>query len=282
MSVYESRTRRLQNLLRRNGVDAAVILSLGSYLYFTGDVRKQPRVVIPSEGEPFLIVFESEEEEAKNNTWIRDVRTYRSLHQMMAAIMTAAKEQKWKKVGFEFDFFLPAFLNERFKMAVPTVEVVDIHELVTSLKMVKDEQEMGLIRKAAEIAVEGMKTAIEYVEEGVTENEVAVYFISGEGEVEIDGGRFYGSSDTCFFVPAGSEVEIRNTGKEALRVLVSRAPPPKEWIRVIVHVAYLVIALPMVIWVYRKRTDKPMHQKREATHDHSSPETPSKDHSVRL
>lgn len=173
MSVYESRTRRLQNLLRRNGVDAAVILSLGSYLYFTGDVRKQPRVVIPSEGEPFLIVFESEEEEAKNNTWIRDVRTYRSLHQMMAAIMTAAKEQKWKKVGFEFDFFLPAFLNERFKMAVPTVEVVDIHELVTSLKMIKDEQEIGLIRKAAEIAVEGMKTAIEYVEEGVTENEVA-------------------------------------------------------------------------------------------------------------
>jgi len=59
-------------------------------------------------------------------------------------------------------------------------------------------------------------------------SEVAVYFISGEGEVEIDGERFYGSSDTCFFVPAGSEVEIRNTGKEALRVLVSRAPPPKE------------------------------------------------------
>jgi len=167
MTVYEDRTRRLQNLLREKEVDVAIIMNLGSYLYFTGDVRKQPRAVIPSNGEPFLIVFESEEEEARNKSWIKDVKTYRSLHQMMTAIMTATKEQKWKNVGFEFDFFLPAFLNERFKMAVPTVKVVDIHELVMSLRMIKDESEVKLVRKAAEIGDAGMKTAIEYVKEGI-------------------------------------------------------------------------------------------------------------------
>lgn len=92
---------------------------------------------------------------------------------MMASIMRAAKENKWKKVGFEFDFSLPAFLNERFKMAVPTVEVVDIHELVMSLRMIKDEQEIKLIKKAATIGADGMKAAVEYLKEGVTENEVA-------------------------------------------------------------------------------------------------------------
>jgi len=167
MTVYEDRTRRLQNLLREKEVDAAIIMNLGSYLYFTGDVRKQPRAVIPSNGEPFLIVFESEEEKARNKSWIKDVKTYRSLHQMMTAIMMATKEQKWKNVGFEFDFFLPAFLNERFKMAVPTVKVVDIHELVMSLRIIKDESEVKLVRKAAEIGDAGMKTAIEYVKEGI-------------------------------------------------------------------------------------------------------------------
>jgi Xaa-Pro aminopeptidase len=87
--------------------------------------------------------------------------------------MVAAREQKWKRVGFEFDFFLPAFLNERFKMAVPTVEIVDVHELVMSLRMIKDEHEIELIRKAAEIGDEGIRAALEFLKEGVTENEVA-------------------------------------------------------------------------------------------------------------
>lgn len=58
-------------------------------------------------------------------------------------------------------------------------------------------------------------------------SEVAVYIISGEGEIEIDGDRYPGTRDNCFFVPVGSEIEIRNVGNEVLRVIVSRAPPPE-------------------------------------------------------
>ena len=60
-------------------------------------------------------------------------------------------------------------------------------------------------------------------------SEVAVYIIKGEGgEIDIDEDRYPGTPDSCFFVPVGSEVEIRNVGTEALRILVSRAPPPEE------------------------------------------------------
>jgi len=83
-------------------------------------------------------------------------------------------------------------------------------------------------------------------------------------------------------IPEGSPLHHKGVAGSVLAVMFGYTVEA-EWIRVIVHVAYLVIALPMVIWVYRKRTDtKPIHQKREAAHDHSSPETSSKDHSVRL
>jgi len=58
-------------------------------------------------------------------------------------------------------------------------------------------------------------------------SEVAVYFISGKGTVEIDDERFYGDSNASFFVPAGSEIEIQNVGEETLRILVARSPLPE-------------------------------------------------------
>ena len=97
------------------GIDVLVILGIESYLYFTGDIRKQPRLLIPAEGEPSLIVFDSEKDEVERSSWIKDVITYRATHEMMLSIIQFFNNLKIDKpkVGIEMIFSTPAFLLER-------------------------------------------------------------------------------------------------------------------------------------------------------------------------
>jgi len=173
--VFEERTKRLQERMVEEGVDAFLVLAGEDYYYFTGDVRRQPRVLIPREGEPIIFVFASEIEEARKQTWIADVRGYRGLHEMMLGIINFLKESGWEKpkVALEMEFATPYFLVERFKIANPQVELVDAKPLVAPLRKIKGPEELERITRAAELADLGIQTATEIIQPGMTELEVA-------------------------------------------------------------------------------------------------------------
>ncbi len=202
MNVYQERIRALQGLMKRDGIDAIMILDLQNYYYFTGDLRKQPRVFIPREGDPSILVFNGEEDIVRRDCWIKDVRTYNAVHQMMVAIIDLVREHGYSEgtVGMNFDFSLPAFLHERFKLANPSVKVVDAKDTIMELRMVKSQQEVELIRKAEEIAVAGLEWARILMRRGMTEIELA-------GEIEY-AMRRAGAEGFSFptFVNAGERV----------------------------------------------------------------------------
>lgn len=176
MNPYSERVRHLQALMEEKDVDALIIIDLPNYYYFTGDWRKQPRVFIPREGEPTLIVFAGEEEQVREGCWIKDVRGYRAVHEMMMAIIGLLKDHGYDEgtVGLVMDFSLPAFLYERFKLANPGVKVVDATDLVMELRMIKAPEEIEAIRRAEEIAVEAFERAKEVIKPRVTELDVAM------------------------------------------------------------------------------------------------------------
>ncbi|MEM3755343.1 MAG: Xaa-Pro peptidase family protein, partial [Candidatus Bathyarchaeia archaeon] len=176
-STYKERIKRLQELMNKRDIDAIAILDLENYYYFTGDIRKQPRLYIPRLGEPLLIAFKGEEEEVSKSLWIKNIKTYTSMHEMMISVMEWMKENNIRTVGFNFEFSLPAFLIERFKLANPSVKVVDATELCMELRMIKSSQELELIKKAIEVAIHGMEKAHEIIKEGIKEYEVV-------GEIE--------------------------------------------------------------------------------------------------
>lgn len=173
--VFEERTKRVQDRMVEEGVDAFLVLGGENYYYLTGDVRRQPRVLIPREGEPIIFVFASEIEEARKQTWIADIRGYRGLHEMMLGIINFLKESGWEKpnVALEMEFATPYFLVERFKTANPQVELVDAKPLVAPLRKIKGPEELERITRAAELADLGIQTATEIIQPGMTELEVA-------------------------------------------------------------------------------------------------------------
>jgi len=74
-------------------------------------------------------------------------------------------------IGIERDVYVMFF--ELFKKVNRQVEVRDVHSLIMELRMVKDEHEMELIKRASELCSRGMEAAMDTVEPGVSELEVA-------------------------------------------------------------------------------------------------------------
>ena len=175
-AIRQARIERLQQNMAAKDVDALLILTAGDYVYFIGDLRRQPRAIIPRQGRPILLTFAAEAEEARQATGLDDVRPYRGLHEMMLAIMAFFKslDKEKPKVAIEMEFATPAFLMERFKLANPRVQVVDSKPLVAPLRQIKGAEEVALIRKAAELADLGIERARQVIRAGITEAEVAL------------------------------------------------------------------------------------------------------------
>ncbi len=172
---YRQRVAALQERMRANQVDLFVIVTGENYRYFSGDVRKQPRMLIPAEGDPSVVVFANEETEVRKSTWIPHVITYRALHEMMMAIISYVNSlgKERPRIALEVGFHVPAFLVDRFRMSNPTAEIVQERTMIEPVRKCKDPDELATIRRACELADFGMQVVRDMLAPGIKEIDIA-------------------------------------------------------------------------------------------------------------
>jgi len=173
--IFENRVRKFQELMRENNIDGAVIRALSTFTYFTGTRWLRPSLLIPAEGEPTAIVVENEAEEFKRRSWIEDVVEYEEVESLMAMVVSWIRGNGFNRIGLEFSVERDAYLLflKVFQRLNPEVEIVDILDLTFQLRARKDEWEKGNIRRAGEIARNGMNLASELISPGMSELEIA-------------------------------------------------------------------------------------------------------------
>lgn len=175
--VNRERLRRAQERMRQKGIDAYMVLTHDDFIYFFGEDRYQPRALIPSEGRPVIIAFRGEEEEIKEKMGLEDVTVFGSVGQQIKEVVGLMRGLAGGKetitVGVQMWFHTPAFLLEMFKKANPKAKVVDIAPVMDELRMLKDPEEVELMRRTGQIAATGMTAAVSALKAGVSENEVA-------------------------------------------------------------------------------------------------------------
>lgn len=175
--IHQDRIAEAQKRMIVNGIDAYMIMTHDDYNYFLGEVRHQPRAILPARGAPIIIAFKGELEEIQRSLGIKDIRTFTSVGQQMKAVVKAMQEIKGDKpeliVGFQLLFGTPAFLVDLFRQLNPSIKVVNIAPVMDAMKLVKTEEEIEIVKKASEIAALGMKRAKDVLRAGITENEVA-------------------------------------------------------------------------------------------------------------
>ncbi len=198
MNRFEERRKRTQELMVEKGVAALQVTSRENYYYLTGDIRNVARLFLPQQGDPTIIVFDEEVEDAKKASGISDVRGWRTPAQLMQHFFQAVKEHGVadKKVGFCIHSN-PGFLVYKFLKSNSKMQIIENEEILMPLRYAKDNEELEAMRRAAKAADKGIEAAIAAVKPGATEIDVAA---EAEYAMRKSGTMRYGSST---FVDSG-------------------------------------------------------------------------------
>ena len=164
----DSRLDRLDQQIEDNGLDAYVVTRAPNVYYFTGSISGG-RLIVPKDGEPTLLVGRLNLTCAQDQAKGCSVRPY-NRKEMIDLMAGELRESKSEKVGFdEISLSMYNDLGER----MPDVELRAVPEIARGMRMVKDDHELELMKRAAVLADNGMDAIKECLRAGVRENEVA-------------------------------------------------------------------------------------------------------------
>jgi Xaa-Pro aminopeptidase len=188
MEIRQDRIERAQRLMAPEGMIGIMIMTRDDYRYFFGELRVQPRAIIPLVGKPTLIAFVGEGPELEQAVGdAARVRTFRDVGEQMTAVretfrelLTAQRPPDFvpargdtPRVGMQLWFDTPAFLTDLFRKLNRDVELVSSDPVMDELRMVKEPAEVALLAEAQALGAIGMDRARVLIAPGITGHEVA-------------------------------------------------------------------------------------------------------------
>ena len=173
--VLKKRMKSFQEKISLKGLDGVMLRTMSSYIYFTGIRWLRPALFIPREGDPIAFIARNEESGFMKKTWIKNIITYADGGDLIVNVTKTVREFKIKKIGMEFGLEKDAFIlfYEMFKRLNRNVEVVDVASILAEMRMRKDDYELNAIRTAGKMAKKAMERALDAIEPGLSETEIA-------------------------------------------------------------------------------------------------------------
>ncbi len=180
MAEYERRVDELRRRAAAGGVDAVIVAGPENITYLTGYQTTGyyyfQTVVVPVEGEPFMVTRLLEDTNVQARTWLALSRPYNDTEAPIAKLASALGEfgLAGKRLGYEKHcYFFRATEQEALFAACPDARFVDCSGLVEQGRLIKSDHEIALMRRVAAANEAGMKAGIAAAEPGVSENDIA-------------------------------------------------------------------------------------------------------------
>ena len=158
--------------LQRQQLDAYLVTDVKSIYYLTGflDITGAPlSLLIPKQGMPTLLTMPLSFDAALEQTHDCTVKSVELGESMAKRLVEELKSQPLGRLGYE-GLSLKTFLA--LSAGLPRTEYVSL-DLVSNQRMIKDREEVNLIRKSCQLADIGICAALEAIKAGVREYEVA-------------------------------------------------------------------------------------------------------------
>ncbi len=170
-----ARLDKARRLVAEAGLDALVVSRPSNIFYFTG-FKGGSRLLVPADGEPAILVggvdlVAAEQHFSGAGVQVVHIKLGEKLDDVM---LRALEDMRVKALGYD-ELPLPSY--KRLTDELKPERLEDLSKHIWSLRKAKEPWELELIRRACQMAAEGMRVASELVEPGRTELEVA-------GEVE--------------------------------------------------------------------------------------------------
>lgn len=166
------RLESLQKGLEKLGVAAYLITDVRNIYYFTGfrDITDATMyLVVTPNSAPILLVSPLSFIAAKENAQNCEVLPVVFGEKIIGNLIDVLKNLGGKSLHFD-SLLAQTYLEIKKKI---NMKLVPNPELILSLRKIKDEAELVNIRKAANLAVIGLKSGVEFIRPGIKEYEVA-------------------------------------------------------------------------------------------------------------
>lgn len=175
-------TKGLQDRLRQEGLELALIADEDSIAYFAGawgylgmEFGRPTLMIVPAEGPCTVITPLMETAMVAEMTWVEDVRSWedggdKDWDKVLAA---ALGPDRAMRLGLEIHKTHPkisGFLSETY----PGVVQTDITPVIGEMRMIKSPDEIDIMRQAGQVAIAMVEAGKAALGEGVPEYEIAL------------------------------------------------------------------------------------------------------------
>ncbi|MDA4113343.1 MAG: Xaa-Pro peptidase family protein [Thaumarchaeota archaeon] len=192
-SEYDSRVRMVRRAMEKKGIDALLVFGdagdPGDLLYLSNFMPfGRAAVLLPLSGQPQVMTDAVLHGEPINSyAWMTWVQDFRAVHnapgELAQAISSSLAKLRAKNVGLVGKDNMPASVWEPL-LSRTRVRWVDFWFEFTSIKSIRSPREIALLREVGRITADAMRAAVEAIDVGKTESEIAAvanYTIASEG-----------------------------------------------------------------------------------------------------
>jgi Xaa-Pro aminopeptidase len=163
----------MRRQLEASGLDALAVTNPANIRYLCGATVGRGVLFVTPDQAYLVTHFVDTEDAQKRSRDVEVVRYHAYGGEVTGQLGALPESDRYRTVGFEADH-LPVSQLEAFRAQMPDAEFRPTSGVVERLRGVKDEDEIGLLRRACEMADAAMSRAVNRLREGVTEREVAL------------------------------------------------------------------------------------------------------------
>ncbi|TYO99874.1 Xaa-Pro dipeptidase [Geothermobacter ehrlichii] len=163
------RCRRLQCLMAEAGLDAVLMVQNADLFYFTGSIQ-QGLLYVPAAGEPLYMV-RRDHGRARMESGLKEVIPLHSPRELPGIVRDYGYVLP-QRLGLELDV-LPVQFCRRLEKVLPGAAIDDATPLIRTVRAIKSDYEIGIMKDAALIADKVARRAAEVIREGMTDLDLA-------------------------------------------------------------------------------------------------------------
>jgi Xaa-Pro dipeptidase len=180
MAEFERRLAEVRAELGERALDGLIVTTPENIFYLTG--HQTPgyyyfqALVLPVEGEPFMVTRLLEDTNVQSRTWVEQSRPFADTEDPVTVLRYALDEfgLSDKRLGYEkHSWFFRASEQEQLLTSAPEATFVDCSGLVENARLVKSDEEITLMCRSARATEAGIQAGLAVVAAGVTENDIA-------------------------------------------------------------------------------------------------------------
>ena len=168
--MTDQRIKKAFGLLKKNSIDVLLVTEINHVRYLSGFSGSNGIVVLAPPKAYFLSDFRYAVQAQKE---VKGAQVIIASRQLITELPKLPVFGKGTRVGIEADFVSISFL-EKIKELLPAVAFKPTTQIVESLSIVKDTDEIGKVRKAVRIADKAFSEILKMLKPGVKEKDVAL------------------------------------------------------------------------------------------------------------